>query len=338
MQSITELFAKIPHTTFFNLDPALAWRGIHLLEALKVRVRNDHERITDAVAAELTIHHGERLTYQCLFDVPHDSDEECSIEAVALDGVALFIHHRVGDRSDYTDGIRVLNGPACAEILRKMAEAQLTEEFENLAIEQANDAPLTLESLLAKNQYLTYVSNGVFSIKSPRWCAHFRSVVSNYFVWHLTAPGLPVRVQSFVSWSSPNNRSLCTETARNTAVLTTDAGDIELDCRELLISAVDDFEAVLQAAKVVACPDAWLPEKARCADPRTLQFLVRITQHKKGRTQDAAGFIIFPSIELAQTFATEFAGPHPGVFDPLSEAVAKHLTSETTCKAPVSED
>lgn len=105
-----------------------------------------------------------------LYDHPHDSDECCSVEFLLVGGIPLAGWKKVGDHSDYTDGLVVFND-AQARALALRVWALVHEEAEKPTNEDTIDV---LEWAFADNSYLTPLKDApadlvTYAINSPRW-------------------------------------------------------------------------------------------------------------------------------------------------------------------------
>ena len=111
------------------------------------------------------------LTLVSLYDHPHDSDESSSVEMLLVKGIPLVGWKCVGDRSDYSDGIVVLNDAEGRSLAKCVWDLVHTNEGTGNAM--LNDTLDVAKWMFEGNQYVHAISFTddpiAYAIENPRW-------------------------------------------------------------------------------------------------------------------------------------------------------------------------
>lgn len=143
------------------------WDFKEFLMAMTSRYHADVSTYDNADGIELVVQELE-MSIVCVYDHPHDSDESSSVEFMLVKGVPLMGWKRVGDRSDYSDGIVVLNDEEGRTLARRVW--QLVHSTDTVG----EDTLDVLAWMFEDNQYL-HPLTGVrqdlvaYAINNPRW-------------------------------------------------------------------------------------------------------------------------------------------------------------------------
>lgn len=107
------------------------------------------------------------ITLVSLYDHPHDSDESSSVDMLLIKGIPLLGWKRVGDRSDYSDGLVVLNDAEGRILARRVWEIVNTTDSMD------NDNLDVKAWLFEANSYVRAVDSCedsvAYTIENPRW-------------------------------------------------------------------------------------------------------------------------------------------------------------------------
>lgn len=104
-----------------------------------------------------------------IYDHPHDSDESSSLDILLVKGVPLAGWMRVGDKSDYSDGMRVFNDAQGRELAFRVW--QLANAEQDVVGQDNLDV---LAWMFEGNQYLHPITDLredpiAYVLQSPRW-------------------------------------------------------------------------------------------------------------------------------------------------------------------------
>lgn len=241
-----ELVALTPSDSVFSEKAQWTFRS--MLEAFQQVVLERHESIEDELVDRFKAVYGDRLRLHTLFDIPHDSDESCSAEVLCLDGAPVLLFKRVGDRSDYSDGLSIID-PALSKGFLEI----FTERFNNLALEKMAALQESLPSmadLIASTHYLGAVNDEVFIVISPKWAMGLSHVIDDHSTWLIDEQGELSRVDKFKQWVN-KSLSWSGDPECNDAILIMANGkEITANCKNLLFTLYKEPSslAVLQEA------------------------------------------------------------------------------------------
>lgn len=160
------LVQGIAPTYSHAIDPK-EWCIKEFLVAMTSRYHTDVSTYDSADGIENLVTEFE-LSMVTLYDHPHSSDESCSVAMLLVKGLPLVGWKRVGDRSDYSDGLVVFNdahGRALA-----MRVWQLMHNTDAVG----EDALDVLAWAFGDNQYVHHVQDLredaiAYVINSPHW-------------------------------------------------------------------------------------------------------------------------------------------------------------------------
>lgn len=141
------------------------WDFREFLMAMTSCYHKDVSTYDNADGIELLVEEFE-ITLVSLYDHPHDSDESSSVDMLLVKGIPLIGWKRVGDRSDYSDGLVVLNDAEGRSLAKRVWEiVHTTESMDNDNLDVA-------KWLFEDNQYVRALDiredSVAYAINSPR--------------------------------------------------------------------------------------------------------------------------------------------------------------------------
>ena len=142
------------------------WDFREFLMAMTSCYHKDVSTYDNADGIELLVEEFE-ITLVSLYDHPHDSDESSSVDMLLVKGIPLIGWKRVGDRSDYSDGLVVLNDAEGRSLAKRVWEiVNTTDSMDNDNLDVA-------QWLFEGNQYVRALDiredSVAYAINSPRW-------------------------------------------------------------------------------------------------------------------------------------------------------------------------
>lgn len=143
-------------------------------------------------------HYGDRLMIRTVVNISHDSDEECALDVLMVDGVPSMLGKRVGDHNSYRDGIEVLNGPKAAAILRVMMSVSGRDKVKQT--EETKPVALTLEMLFKNMQYISRIGESMFCLNSAKWSFGFCNLTQEYDAYCFDDQGVIRQIDSIGDW------------------------------------------------------------------------------------------------------------------------------------------
>lgn len=287
-----------------------------MLGALQANILSRHDDVDDEVVSSLEATYGNRLQLHTLFDIPHDSDECCSADVLCLDGTPTLLFQRVGDRSDYSDGLQVLDLEKGKILLHVLTDYYADQAFELL--KSSRKEVKSIDDVFATSQYLTAWSDGVFSMNSPKWSFGLKGVTADHFVWYDTPAGEIVRVREFLGWVNKAPSWDIAIPDRHHARVMTDTGEFVVDCQDLLVTLVEDFEAIEKVTTQLRKASYWQSLRmGEFAGQSGDCYAVHVGQHLQGKVIPQRYWFAFNDKQKAQAFAERCATPQQGELKPV---------------------
>lgn len=327
MASFKDIVKNAPRQSAFA-DGAV-WTFRSMLEALQRNVLEAHDFIEDEVVETMHATFGERLDVHTVFDIMHDSDECCSAEVLCIDGVPALLYKRIGDRSDYTDGLSILDKALARELLAVLVEHRTKAAFARMEGEQPATTPEQL--LWEGTQYLVPLSSSAFFVGSPKWACGFRHAFSSHKAYMLDEQGALVRVTGFVKWAN-NQASWESKADTHVATFTTERGEATFDARNVIFTLLEDKDELRELAADLSKPCEWQVVKFETVEHYAGAF-VQVAQHIKGRNYCGFASIGFTDRAVAEAFNARFTQPQPGRFSLKLPALAEfeaHIDKTTS--------
>ena len=199
----------------------------------------------------------------------------------------------------------------CSDLVTLLTDHYASLALQRLKAKQATDADTDLDTVLTESQYLVPLSDGVFALANPKATEATAQVLATHRAWHVSATGALSRVHEFVQWVNSARDWGSDAVARHSAVVRTDEGRATVDCRNLLLTVVEDPLAVQRAAQRVLAPNYWRAQPVeRLGGMRS--FCVPVLQHVQGQVPPQIHCALFSTRESAQEFAQGFSAPQPG--------------------------
>lgn len=258
-RSFSRLLSQIPSNSPFEKDENgyplnQWWTFTSMLEYLQERYLSAYESIDDSLQSieifeELFQMPGSDIKMQTIVDIFHDSDESCSIDVLSIKDKPTLMLHRVGDKSDYSDGLRILE-PESARILLK---GLLAMKAKNALAELEADhyKPSSIGDVLHAAGYLHVIGDEFFALASPKNAVGIRSAFDQHSAWHVENDGSVSHIQNFGSWVN-GKQPWSGDADAHDANVTTESGPRVIDCRRLIFSVgpqPSSQERVREAAK-----------------------------------------------------------------------------------------
>lgn len=193
------------------------WEFKEFLMAMTNRYHKDVDTYDSADGIETIITEFE-LSFVVLYDHPHDSDECSSVEMLLVKGVPLVGWKKVGDRSDYSDGLVVFNdeqGRALA-----MRVWQLVHNTDAVG----EDTMDVLDWVFSHNQYVHPIK-GIkedplaYVLNNPRWTLRQRLDMDEKALFVINEDDTLTRVERIVSVAMSADRYGANEYHRTTVEL-----------------------------------------------------------------------------------------------------------------------
>lgn len=318
MASFKDIVANTPKKDAFA-DGAI-WTLRSMLEALQQCVFETHGYLEDDVMDEVRAALGGRLTVHTIFDIHHDSDECCSAEVLCLDECPTLLYKRIGDRSDYSDGLSVLDKELTRKLVAVLIEHRTRQAFAKMEAEVSTQSPE--ETLWQGTQYLVPLTETAFFVGSPKWALGFRHAFESHKAYTADGDGGLVRVLGFVKWA---NKAQSWESNKDThvATFTTERGEATFDARNVIFTLLDDEEGLQKLARELNEPDHWQATKLEAVENYEGGF-VHIAQHIRGQTFCAFAGINFTNREAAKQAYELLRQAQPGRFSTKHPEIAKH--------------
>jgi hypothetical protein len=243
--SLSDLLVVAPSENAFSQDGR--WYFHEIIEALKSKYLNSFGGYDDEEFDFLKSKLSSRFTLiHTIFDIPHDSDEMCSARILSLDGAPVVLFKRIGDRSDYSDGLEVLDIELTKELVRLVLDYHIQQSL------QTDVLPATLESITEGSQYIIPIAGDVFIVDSPKWALGFPRLFEKHSAWLVDDDGALLRVDSFKRWLTEKPR--WSDDLGNHAIVETVAGDVTINCRQILFTLTKEplsMDALQESARIL---------------------------------------------------------------------------------------
>ena len=196
------LVQGIASTHSYAMDPK-EWYLKDFLLAMASRYHTDISTYDSADGIENIVVEFQ-ISMMDIYDHPHGSDESCSVQMLLVKGVPLAGWKRVGDRSDYSDGLAVFNdaeGRALA-----MRVWQLVQNTDAIG----EDTMDVLDWMFAENQYVFHVKDlredsVAYALTSPHWMLGKSIDGGKHILYAINENNTLIRIKRIVSTSKSNN-------------------------------------------------------------------------------------------------------------------------------------
>lgn len=225
----------------FSINPRHSFQ--RMLESLRSVYLGNYEYAGDDLVDAFASAYGDALRVHSIVDVPHDSDESCSIHVLTLIGEPVLMDVRVGDKSDYSDGLQVIDANACKGLLRVLMEFEAREIFQKLKEDQIVK-PESMTAIIDKTGYLSTIHDEFFVLNSPKWACGFRSLFKDRSVWAVDAEGHPSRVVEFQEWLN-SERSWSGNLQKDHAIVVMEKHWEVIDCKRLLFTIAGEPSSMI---------------------------------------------------------------------------------------------
>ncbi len=312
MLNFTDLVHKFPGVDAFD-DRGTRWTFAQMAASLEGT--GDCHSVDDDEIVELQTAFGTRLTVHELFDIAHDSDECCSAEVLCDNGKPVLLYKRIGDHSDYSDGLDVLDKPFARELLKTLLDIRTAARLQTF--ESETTVPTNPMVALWKGvQYLSPLAATVFTVDSPKWTCSFKHLFTKYDAYCVQPGGILVQLDKMLDWCNalPSYSSQAGATLARFQTMSSEI--LELDARTVLFSLVKDNPQALEAVvSNVTAPARW--QVAPVRSPRTGREtfrLVTVWQHRTDAVREEPTVVCFRDDASAQIFVDAHRGWTSGDF------------------------
>lgn len=241
-----------------------------------------------------------------VFDIPHDSDESCSAHLLLSDGKPVLAYFAMGDRSDYSDGVRVLDVAWTRNVARQLLTLMLEQQLERLQGESplAKPAQEQVNAFWSEVRYICPVTPQVFHVESPKWACGFSHLFSSHDAMLYLDGGLHALAalhgfEGFVnkkpSWSSDDDSQDALFRLADGRTVTADASQVLFHLGQNQPMAQADFQLAMQC---ILAPSAW-----RCVQTqlsRGHEQALTFSQHVQGELQSRFVLLAFQDVAAAK--------------------------------------
>ncbi len=314
--STTDVLTNAPAGSYY--DQLVALSHARTTPALEERSAWTTESMLKGVLGELQLAHVFDLEIELLrqvqselsqdwrlvevFDIPHDSDESCSAHLLLSDGKPVLAYFAMGDRSDYSDGVRVLDVQWTRRVARQLLSRMLDEQLQRLA----DSSPLArpeaeqVSAFWSEVRYICPVTPQVFYVDSPKWAFGYRHLFDTHDARLVLDGGLhPVAsFEGFAnkkpSWSSDADAQDAQFQLADGRVVTADAGDVLFHLSLGQPTAQAEFDAALRS---IQAPSAWrcVPTQLSRGHEQALTF----SQHVQDELAPCFVMLVFKDVASA---------------------------------------
>lgn len=258
--SLVDLLAASQSHSAFSKEGQ--WDFLEIAEALQSNYLNSFGYAGSELADFIKVMWPNRvLVIHTLFDIPHDSDESCSATILTSDGKPVLLFKKIGDRSNYSDGLEILDAEFTRQLIHLVADYHLQETLQRVKSE-----PLaTVESIVGGSQYIIPAVGDVFIVDSPKWALGFPSLFKEHSAWLVDDDGALHRVGEFKRWLS-DKPSWSGDALAGHAIVETQIGDVTVNCRQILFTLTKEPLSMVALQESANLLRAALNEKARESD------------------------------------------------------------------------
>lgn len=248
-----------------------------------------------------------------LFDIPFQSDEECSVFLLRYKGEPFCLQLRVGDRCDYMDGCEILSAPVAANVMRGYLELRMKSVEQDLQ-EQTLRQDVFTTITEGTHTYLEFVAPLVATVRSPRWACSFPSVIHANACW-LERDGGVVRIKRFVQWTHANMPSWTGGLAHVACLELEDGTQVEVDTREVLVwLGVKELAPKDPCEGLRAEKDCWTLT-SECSQHNS-SVLLNVTQRYRGKAlADHVYHRLVQASDELKVFLQKHEGENDGLFE-----------------------
>lgn len=316
--NLKDIIAKTPSEPAFGENAR--WPTTSMLEALQATLLGRHNSVDDELLELLHARYGDEMQLHIVYNVDHDSDEACSCAVLCRNGDPVLMQHCIGDRSDYHDGLVILDALDAKELVRWMAEYELEKSLAGVTQEDPRDA-----KLLWPGAYLHPVGvPTLFSVESPRWCCHFQGLIEKYPAYIQGAAKQWHRVLKFVrwvhkmqSWKGPEARL---------AIVLTEHGEREIDTADIVFKLIEGPDSWLdQAYEDIHAGSWWMCERVNRLSGGEAAF--NLLQKISGKMYCRRYLVKLSNAEETNAFESLCKTPVPGKFLEQTDELRKKMPS-----------
>lgn len=191
-----------------------------------------------------------RFSVYTLFDLPHDSDENCELHVVAYDEKPLSLVFKFGDRSHWQS--LLIDVEQFKSMAKMLAAAAMDKELEKVEA----DMLATLNSL--DNPYLFFLGDkeSMFAVKSPKWMYGFQRLLTTHRGFMVDDNGQAVQLDSIGDFV--NKKLHSSDTDAEHIVVTANGQSHVIDGSQLMFELVHGQADLADAMSSYAKASFWV--------------------------------------------------------------------------------
>jgi hypothetical protein len=257
--SIVDILEKCPAQSAFSDEGK--WDLMSMIDALQRNYLDGFGDSDNELISQIALRAGPDAVWgiHTIFNIDHDSDESCSAQMLVIDGSPALLMKRIGDRSDYSDGLSILNVELAKKLIHTINDYYVELKLKQMDGRISQDLIVSAEDVMSSCQYITPVKGDVFVVNSPKWVMGFQHLFKSHSAWVVDDSGVLNRVIQFKRFTNdlPSWADRSQNIDPNEAIVLIGSKEVLIDTREILFTLTKEPLSMdaLQASAAIVLAD-----------------------------------------------------------------------------------
>lgn len=231
-----------------------------------------------------------RAVVYTLFDLEHDSDEDCVMRVVAIDDKPLGLAFKFGDRSHWDS--RIMD----VELFRALASEMAAAVLEKRLAKVVADDMDTMQKL--GNFYLFFLGSeeSMFAVQSPKWMCGFQHLLSSHRGYLVDENGAAQPLEAIGKFTNHKHHS--SDADAHDVVVTVAGQERIVRGQQLMFELIPDGGDIENALQAYEKTPGWIVESLD-----TRRKVANVMIRTLGHWSTTTSTVLFKSEEDLQRFA-----------------------------------